>query len=156
MEKRALIAVAIAFAILLGYQFFFMQTEPQQVQQPKAVEKPASVAQPAPVAPGPSPIIPQERITSAEEKRIKVDTDLFSAVFSTKGATLAYYDLRKDQDKDGRNVQLLKSPGAEPPLAIGAKDDFGLSQADFRFVGRDLKLDKNNKSGVLVFEYSGS
>jgi YidC/Oxa1 family membrane protein insertase len=158
MEKRALIAVAIAFAILLGYQYFFMKTEPQKIlQQPKAEEKTAPpVSQPTPVAPGPSPAAPQEKIASAQEKRIRVDTDLFSAVFSTKGATLTHYELKKYKGKNGENVALLKSPSAEPPLAIGAKDDFGLANADFRFIGHDLKLDKNNKSGALVFEYSGS
>ncbi len=157
MEKRALIAVAIAFAILLGYQYFFMKTEPQKVQQqPKVEEKAVSSVQPSPAAAAPLNPVSQKRGVSAEEKEIKVDTELFSAVFTTRGATLKHYELKKYKDKDGKDVVLLKSPGVEPPLAIGSKDDFDLSNADFRFTGRNITLDKNNKSGSLLFEYSGS
>lgn len=157
MEKRALIAVAIAFAILLVYQYFFMPQTPLKVQtQPKVEEK----AVPSEPQPSPSNVASQtpalqRKAASPEEKEIRVETELYSAVFSTRGATLKHFELKKYKDKKGQDVVLLQSPGVAPPLAMGSKDDFNLSDASFRFTGRDVTLDKNNKTGSLFFEYSG-
>ncbi len=158
MEKRALIAVAIAFAILLGYQYFFVKPEPLKVQpQPKVEEKGApTIAQPSPVSPPPSTPVSQKKGVSAEEKEIKVETELYSAVFSTKGATLRKFELKKYKDKSGGDVLLLKGPGAEAPLAIGSTDSFNLSDAVFRVSGGDLMLGKDKKTGSLTFEYADS
>ncbi len=154
MEKRALIAVAIAFAILLVYQYLFIKPVPQKIQKQPQVEERGSaltpVTQPAPSA------VSQTKSVPAEEKEIKVETELYSAVFSTGGATLIHYELKKYKDKDGKDVVLLKSPGVEAPLAIGAKDNFELSDVNFNVAGHDMALDKNNKTGSLIFEYSGS
>lgn len=158
MEKRALIAVAIAFVILLGYQYFFIKAAPQKVQnQPKVEEKAVpAVPQTSPGAAASSITVPEKKAVRAEEKEIRVDTELYSAVFSTVGATLKHYEVRKYKDKEGKDVVLLKSPGVKPPLAMGSTDDFSLAEVNFRFSGGDVKLDKNNKSGSLLFEYDDS
>jgi len=158
MEKRALIAVAIAFAILLAYQYFFIKPVPQKDQnQPKVQEKAApSVHLPSPGTEVSSIPVSPEQGVSTGGKELRIETELYSAGFSTRGATLKHFELKKYKDKDGRDVVLLKSPGVEPPLAIGSKDDFNLSDVNFRSSGHDLTLDKNNRSGSLLFEYSGS
>jgi YidC/Oxa1 family membrane protein insertase len=160
MEKRALIAVAVSFAILLLYQYFFVKPEPQKVQQQPAVaekEKPAPAEpQPAPVpAPSPSSVSKPESVTS-KEKEIRIENELYSAIFTTRGATIKYYELKKYKDNEGKNVLLLRSPGIKPPLGIGTKDDLELSDVNFHITGHNLTLDKNNKSGSLVFEYADS
>jgi YidC/Oxa1 family membrane protein insertase len=158
MEKRALIAVAIAFVILLGYQYFFIKASPQKVQNQPSVEEKAVPAVPqTSAAPAESSVaVPEKKAVHAEEKEIRVDTELYSAVFSTAGATLKRYEVRKYKDKEGKDVVLLKSPGVLPPLAIGSTDAFSLAEVNFRPSGGDLKLDKNNNSGSLLFEYADS
>jgi YidC/Oxa1 family membrane protein insertase len=151
MEKRALIAVALAFAILFIYQYFFIKPAPQKVKKQAKIEE---KEKPAPVEPV-APLIKTKHIPS-EEKEIRVETELYLAVFTTQGATLKHYELKKYNDKDGKNVVLLDKPGIEPPLAIGSKDKFDLSNADFKVIGNDLKLGSDKKSGSLIFEYTDS
>ncbi|MEW6584112.1 MAG: membrane protein insertase YidC [Nitrospirota bacterium] len=153
MEKRALIAVAISFTILLVYQFFFAPKEQQPVVQPPATvqeqEKPAPSEPVQPALPMPKPA---EAL--AETREIKVDTELYSAVFSSLGATIKHYELKNYKDKDGKNVVLLKERGAVPPLGMGSKDDFDFANVNFSVTGRDLVLNKDAPSGSLTFEYS--
>lgn len=152
MEKKTLLAIALAFAVLLLYQYFFIKPEPQKVRkQAKVEEKEKSIPK------EPSEItIPKTKIISSEEKEIRVETDLYSAVFTTQGATLKHFELKKYKDKDGKNVVLLKSPGIEPPLGIGSKDDFNLSDVNFSVTGKDITLDKDKKSDSLIFAYADS
>jgi YidC/Oxa1 family membrane protein insertase len=151
MEKRALIAVAVAFAILVVYQYFFVKPAPHNIQKQPPVEQ-----KKLPPAPQASPaVVSQTKRVPSEERKIKVDTELYSAVFSNNGATLIHYELKKYKDKDGKDVVLLKSPGIEAPLAMGVKDNFDLSDTGFSVTGHDMTLDKDNKTGSLLFEYSG-
>jgi len=150
MEKRALIAVAISFVILFIYQYFFIKPEPQQVQKKTEVVK---KEEPAPEKPMEFSVPPK---STAEEKEIKVETEFYSAIFTTRGGTLKHYELKKYKDKDGKNVVLLKSPRLEPPLSIGSTDKFNLSDADFHTSGKDITLDKDKMSDSLIFEYADS
>ncbi|MEW6001448.1 MAG: membrane protein insertase YidC [Nitrospirota bacterium] len=153
MEKRTLLAIALAFAILLVYQYFFIKPETQKIRKPVKVEKKEEAKPVAPV----ERVIPE--IMPSEEKEIRIETDLYSAVFTTRGATLKHYELKKYKDKDGRNVMLLKAPVIEPPLATGSKDDFDLSEVSFNvhdYRGEGIKLGDDIKSASLTFEYANS
>lgn len=150
MEKRALIAIALAFIILILYQYVFLKPTPQQIQKKAPVEK---KEEPKPVKPAEF-IIPPKILS--EEKEIRVENDLYSAVFSTRGGTLKYYEIKKYKGKKGKNVILLTGQGMTPSLGIGSKVDFDISGVNFSVSGKDITLDKDNKSDTLVFEYSVS
>jgi YidC/Oxa1 family membrane protein insertase len=154
MEKRALIAVAISFTILLVYQFFLAPKESPQIQPPAHLEEKEKAA-PAKTN---EPAVPlsMPKSVSADAKEIKVETEFYTAVFSSIGGTIKHYELKAYKEKDGGNVVLLKEPGVIPPLGIGSKDDFNLAAANFSVAGSDLILNKNNPAGSLVFQYSGS
>jgi len=159
MEKRALIALALSFVILLIYQFLFVKPVPQKVpQQPKAVEQanPESALPEASSAPPQPAVMSHKQSISGAEKVIRVDTDLYSAVFSSQGATLQSFELKKYQDNDGKNVLLLKGPGTVAPLGIGSTENLELAEMNFHTTGHDLKIDSTNPSGTLVFEYADS
>lgn len=147
MEKRALIAVALAFIILFLYQQFFFRPQPQQISKKAEVTK---KVEPPPAKPVELPVTKK----ISEEKKIKIETDLYSAIFSTKGGTLRYYEIKKYKGKDGKNVVLLMTEGLMPPLAIGSQGEFNLADADFYTSGKDIKLNKEIASESLVFEYS--
>ncbi len=159
MEKRTLIALGLSFAILMIYQFLFVKPEPQKVpQQPKTVEQEKSGAplpESSPAAPS-SAVMAQKQKIPSEEKEVRVETELYSAVFSSKGAALQFYELKKYQDNAGKNVVLLGSPGAAAPLGIGSKEELELAEMNFHITGHDLKLDSTNPSGTLVFAYADS
>ncbi|NWF51855.1 MAG: membrane protein insertase YidC [Nitrospirae bacterium] len=147
MEKRALIAVALAFIILFLYQQFFYKPQPQQVQKKAEVTKKEE----------PPPIKPIETLLTkkaSQERKIKIETDLYSAIFTTKGGTLKYYEIKKYKDKEGKNIILLKTEGLIPPLAIGTQDNFNFVDADFYTGSKDIILTKDKISDSLVFEYS--
>jgi len=150
MEKRTLIAIALAFIILLLYQYFFIPPEPQKIQKRAKVEK---QKEPKPAKPAELPV--PQRIPS-EEKELYIETDLYSAVFTTRGGTIKYYELKKHKDKEGNNVVLLKVPGEVPALGIGSDEDFYLSSVNFYTSGKDVLLDKDRASGSLVYEYTDS
>jgi YidC/Oxa1 family membrane protein insertase len=164
MEKRALLAVALAFAILFAYQFFFVKPAPQKVQkQPAATEKEKVV--PAETRPSPVPTpqaapVSKVKALPFEEKEIKVETELYSAVFTSEGGTLKHFELKKYKDNEGRNVVLLKDGGLESPLAIGANNNFGLTDANFQVSlpggGNSISLDRNKPTGSVIFQYSAS
>jgi YidC/Oxa1 family membrane protein insertase len=152
MEKRALLAIALSFIILFLYQYFFIKPQPQKVKKEAKIEK---KEEPQPVKPLVE-IPAATKIIPSEEREIKVETELYTAVFTTKGGTLKYYELKNYKDKEGRNVVLLKKSSVRPPLGIGLKDDFALSDINFDVTGKNLKLNKYNKSGSFIFEYVDS
>jgi YidC/Oxa1 family membrane protein insertase len=154
MEKRALLAVALAFAVLLVYQYFFITPEPQKVQKPAQVEE---KQEPSPVQPAVSPpAITNSTLAPSQEKEIRVENELYAALLTNKGASIKHFELKHYKDKDGKNVALLKNPGGKPPLGIGVTDDLELSDIPFVIAGKDLALDNNNPSGSLIFEYAGN
>jgi YidC/Oxa1 family membrane protein insertase len=165
MEKRALLAVALAFAILIAYQFFFVKPAPQKFQkQPAATEKEGkgetaqTEAQPSPVPSPQAVAVSKAKALPSQEKEITVETELYSAVFTSEGGTLKHFELKKYKDNDGKNVVLLKDRGLEPPLAIGANNSFGLADANFQVSvpggGKDISLDSNMPAGSVIFKYS--
>jgi YidC/Oxa1 family membrane protein insertase len=163
MDKKTLLAIAIAFAIIFAYQVVvtkFIKPVPQKAQKQAQVqekEKP-----PVPVE------VPEHALTDvvepegipSEEKEIRVETELYSSIFTTRGATIKHYALKTYKDNEGNDVVLLKTPGGLPPLSIGSKDTFNLSHVNFDVSasdgGQDIVLDKNKNTGSLVFVYKGS
>ncbi len=155
MEKRAIVAIALSFLILFLYQHFFIKPQPQQIQKKGEVAK---KEEPAPVTPVTTVEHPLEKkiLPAFEEKDIKVETDLYSAIFTTRGGTLKHYEIKQYKDKAGNNVVLITGQSLPPPLSIGSKEDFNLSGVNFYTSGKDIKLGKDKKSDFLTFEYTGS
>ena len=160
MEKRTIIALGLSFIILLAYQFLFVKPDPQQVaQQPGEVTQ-EQQEQAAAKGPETAPALPLRETAAqelhAEETMVRVENELYTAVFSSRGATLHSYELKTHHDNGGHNVVLLTSPGAVAPLAIGSSADLELAKVNFHILGQDIRLDSANPSGTLVFLHSGS
>ena len=154
MENRTLLAIVLSVFVLIASQYFLAKQEPpvpQQKQPAATAEKTAEKKEEAAKA-VPAPVAVQT--PSAEEKEIKVENDLYRAVFSSLGGTVRYWEVKKFKDKIGKDVILLAKPGSLPALAVGSNTNFDLSRVNFSVSGGDLKLDGNNKSGTLVFEYA--
>jgi YidC/Oxa1 family membrane protein insertase len=150
MDTKTLLAIVLSIAVLIGYQYF-VSTQPQVVPPKTSAPKTEEAAKtaPSPVVAEPAPIVP-----SSEEKEIRVENDLYRAVFTSRGGTVKYWEIKPYKDKQGRDIVLLGKPGVLPALGIGSGSSFDLSRVNFSVSGDDLRLDGNNKSGSIVFAYS--
>lgn len=158
MEKRALIALGLSFVILLAYQFLFVPPEQKKgPEQPKAVEQKQTVPsnETSPASPF-GVVTVQKQETPSVGKLITVENELYSAVFSSKGATVQSYELKRYRDVGGKNVVLLRRPGIVSPMSIGSREDLELTEMPFQALGQDLKIDSTKPSGSIVFLYADS
>lgn len=158
MDSKALWAIVLSMLVLLTFQFFFAKQAPK-VQQPQPAQQAISnQAQPAPPAAGaPVPAVkPSESLKpSSVAKSIKVETEKYIADFTTAGAVPQSWVLKtfKEQQDKLKNVNILR-PDIPQALGIGWENEFRGSQLNFASGSNDLKLDKNNPKGTLVFEFS--
>lgn len=92
MEKRVWIAVLLSIAVMYGYSFLVSPPRSKTAQTQKPVQQQVSAVQGVTV----STVSPaQPPVVSAGTRDVVVETDLYSAVFSTNGATLKKLSLKK-------------------------------------------------------------
>ncbi|HPD56637.1 MAG TPA: membrane protein insertase YidC [Smithellaceae bacterium] len=98
MDKRTLLAIVLSVAVLLLYQMFF-------VKPPQPGQAPAPGTEPAKTETIAEQIVPQ-RVAAARKpvagkqqpaQDVKVETPLYTAVFSTRGASLKSFKLKNYQ-----------------------------------------------------------
>ena len=110
MDKKTLLAIVLSMAVLFVYQTFFMQkpvpppgqqTEQPATQDKVAKEKPGPaqtpVASTAPSGPSGQAILVAKTLPADDktpEKDIRVETALYSAAFTNKGASLKSFKLK--------------------------------------------------------------
>ena len=168
MDNRTILAITLSLVVLIGWSIIFRQ-EPvpqkqaaqQEVKERAAAEKPAEVkdlippvynevpaAQPAPA---PQPLL--------SEKEIIVETGLFTAVFTTRGATAKKWELNEKKYWDnGKPVQMVPENPMIPPLSIlldGEQSD--LPQKVSYTVSPEtdsIVLDDKKTQDTLTFTYS--
>ena len=160
MDKKTILAVSLSIIVLIVWTMLFPRKEaPREtavVSETATVKEPVKIAEVKKTAPAPQ--APLEIIPTANIKAndIIVDTDLYKAVFTTRGGTLKYWELKTHKIND-IPVILLKSPGVIPPLAVIFEGpDRNLPQ---RFVYETntnaISLSaQGKKQGELVFTYS--
>jgi YidC/Oxa1 family membrane protein insertase len=83
-----------------------------------------------------------------------VETPLYVAEFSTRGAVLTKWVLKKYTDSQGFPINLLKGTPEIKPMAAGRDTDFNLRSALFAVSGTDLNLSGGHPEGTLVFSYA--
>ena len=107
MERRALIALALSFAVFMAFMYYGEKTKrptaPSAVSQkavaPQAAPAPAS-APPAAVAPSTPPASrPVKAASTRPAKDVVVDTPSFKAVFTELGGRLKSFQLKKYKDR---------------------------------------------------------
>lgn len=161
MEKRVFLAIALSLLVLTLYQAYLAPPPPATTPAPAAVTDQQPAAQNAVVsgtsAPGTSgtgaPVVP----VSADARDIVVDTDSIRAVFSTQGAVLKHWHLKKHLDAYGKPLDLIPvqvPDSIAKPFSLITNDANVTAQmaaAVFQASTGDLSLGAN--SGVLSFDY---
>lgn len=129
MERRVLIAVLLSFLVLYGYQAMFPPppdpANPAPQQASKAATAPNAAA-PAPANPAPSVQgVPVELPPQQPAREVVVDNGHVRAVFTTRGAVIKSWQLKKYKDNSGRPYEVVAghAPADAPlPLTLGVDD----------------------------------
>ena len=127
MERRVLIAVLLSFVVLYGYQAMF-PVPPEPGQKPAEASKAASAPcapAPAPANPTPSVQGPAEALPGAPVRELVVESGDVRAVFTTRGAAVKSWQLKKYRDSSGRPYEMVAghAPADAPlPLSLGVDD----------------------------------
>jgi YidC/Oxa1 family membrane protein insertase len=165
MEKRVLLAVILSFAVVVGYQALFPPPKPEPKANPAAAASDsASTAQatppltssaaaaPAQAAPASEPVV-----ADTEERDVTFESDAVKAVFTTRGAALKSWRLKKYQDSARNPLELI--PNAVPlgtvrPFTLSVPDtatSAALAHALYKPSTTDLHV--TSAPATLSFEY---
>ena len=108
MDKRTLLAIVLSIIVLFVYQAFFVKPPQPTVPAPNQQATPGQQAQApaqqtaAPATPAPALQAAQVAMTPAStgtERDITVETPLYKAVFTTRGASLKSFQLKQYQTR---------------------------------------------------------
>ncbi len=128
MDKRAISAAVLSMAVLLGYQYFFLnpQLEAQRQARLEEARKAAALkaeqgaprrvggargAKPKPTQPAPVAILEPGRPSPAKD--IVVDTGVARIVLTTLGAGVKGLTLLRYKDSSGRFLDLVSDKGTQ-------------------------------------------
>jgi YidC/Oxa1 family membrane protein insertase len=174
MEKRVLLAIVLSFIVLYGYQAMFpppelpgptpqeqTQGQPAGPPQPAATGTPtANEGAPSPAAavePPAAPAGPQPLVADTAERDIVVENGSVRAVFSTRGAVIKSWRLKKYLNAAREPVELVPQDapaGAPKPFTLSV-DDAGVSKtlAEALYRPSATSLDVTGAEQKLTFEY---
>lgn len=150
MEKRTLIAIVLCILVIIFYNFFAPKVVPPR---PPTLGPGGQVQLQAPV-PGEVVEVPREEtpflpeIPIVESRDIVVETDLVKAIFTTQGARLKSYWLKKYDYE-------LVFPTRENryPLSLEIPGQPGLILENWQVDKERLILNENNQTEELNFTY---
>jgi YidC/Oxa1 family membrane protein insertase len=158
MEKRTLLAIALSILVLVAFSYFSPQQPVQRPAPPQVAQKEIQkeeIKEELPAVPADIPV-PSVAV-HVEEKEIHVETGLYSAVFTTRGATIKQWDLKEYPGKDEKPVSLTgEEEPLFPPLSIVLGDEPAefLTKRNYRADKDFIKLGQTNSSESLSFSYS--
>ncbi|WP_421901038.1 membrane protein insertase YidC [Maridesulfovibrio sp.] len=157
-NKRVILAVALSFAVLLGWQFLF----PPQPQQPAPAQQ-EQTAQPnqavdSNVAGPVSNQLPDpastSAIVSAKGTKLTVETPLYSAVINSQGGLLESFKLKKFKatiDADSPYVDMVGTNALnKAPMGLILNGIATWANGVWGYEGANLNLD-GDKLGTLIF-----
>jgi len=160
MEKRVFLAIVLSFGILAVYQTYIVPppappaaTSSPTPQAPSALTPPTAAPNAAPAVPPPVALV-----ADAAARDIVVDTDAIRAVFSTEGAALKSWRLKKYFDAQGEPLELVPEglpPSYSHPFTLATDNDAVstvLLSAKFR-PSAEGPLSLGSAPGTLSFEY---
>jgi YidC/Oxa1 family membrane protein insertase len=164
MEKKTILAFVLSLAVLILWSVLFapkpaQKTEPQTKEE-SVKAQPAQTASPQPAPAGQKLEKPADTTApSAEEKEVTVETPLYKAVFSSTGASIKSFLLKKyhlTTDPASPQVQLVHGQG--PALDV-LFDSAGRKDANpivYRVDENSLKLEAGAAPRELTFRATTS
>ena len=174
MDKKSILAIALSFAVLYIYQAFFVKPLPPPKKPAATQGQAATVADKGTnnvvasraatkINAAPAGIVSLQQRQGIDDKDIPLETDEYSAVFSTRGAALKSFQLKKYRtsiDKNAKLIELVKNRADLPaPLTVSfGGSDFNIpDNALYEARGAADAAQNPNEGGQLIFtlEYPG-
>ncbi len=124
MEKRLILAIVLSFLVLALYQMVFIKNKPQTPPEPQpqaqtqvpvqpAAPEPKAAEPPVPAEARPAEAQAFEQAEGGAEQQVLVDTSLYQAVWSNRGASLRSWKLKPHLDESKEGLELVSRRAAE-------------------------------------------
>ncbi len=167
MEKKLLLAIVLSFVVLFVWQAVFVKKTPPPEQAPESlteqVQRPAQKILPEQKpSPKETPVPEQvdfDATAETREQQIVIETSLYKAIWSNKGAVLKSWRLKEHLDEEGEPLELISGRSAAIdrfPFILSTDDpdfDILVNNALFSASNSELRL-HDGQSGEIRFEYS--
>ncbi len=180
MEKRVIVFLVLSLAIIFGYEYLLKElgllpeptisepAEPSTNDTPPASSaRPGSPPSSAPATKEAAPLKPSGGEVRVQEPRgapaatefIEVETDLYRAKFTTRGAALISWELKRYRSSSDEKslVQLVRQGGKfAEPLTVTAEDaaqSKELSEGIYKVEKDFTTLDQSHPTGHVTFYY---
>jgi YidC/Oxa1 family membrane protein insertase len=116
MEKRTLLAIFLSILVLMVFSYLTPQRPVKKKFTPQPVEEQKEIERQKPSQYEDIVIqVPAQEIS--QEKEVKIETDLYSAVLTTRGGTIKQWELKNFIEKDKR-ITLVSPDAPIPPISI--------------------------------------
>jgi YidC/Oxa1 family membrane protein insertase len=160
MEKRAFIAVGLSIAVFYLFSVLFspdkQKVEPSSLSPSSVANNEATKTQQLSIPQNSAPVSDQSLPSRAPQKDITVDTDLYKAVFSSRGASLKSMTLKNYREENTPSAQKVTLENdADPNRLSFSTRATGFNLPDNTLFTPDsdgLKIEKN-VSKQLTFNY---
>ena len=172
MEKRVIVAIVLSILVLVVWQAVFVKSPPRNPAAEQAVQNPAPVTIPmektvlpgqkkAPAGPVPAPVKAEDltAVQAQGEEEVKVETPLYTAVWSNKGGVLKSWKLKEHKNEKKEDLDLIPLQAAAAgrfPFSLWT-EDAALSEtannANFKTQPGKALLAAGEKSEIK-FEYA--
>ena len=156
MEKRALLAIVLSIAVL--YIFSFLN--PPETKNVPVQSKTATIT-PAPAITVPalqptSDLKPTSTLNVAKQKDVTVDTDLYTAVFTSRGAALKSVTLKKYREQNTPTARPVTLGDASDPVVMTfmtRAPEFNLPEGAFFLADTNSVSVAGSDKKQLIFTY---
>ena len=157
MEKRTLLAVALAIIVLVLYHYLVPTPKPPQIEKEKKEEVVKEKETPSKDK---APVKEKKPVSLGvvEEKLIHIETELYKAVLTNKGAAIKSWELKKYTDNDKKPVQLLRTEDPSVlPLSIfpgpSLEQGEGILKGNYKVDKEKVILSKDMEKETISFFY---
>lgn len=165
MEKRLLVAIVLSFLVILLWQTLFIKKPlPEEaflLESTETGETSEEMSQTI-VQPPPEPVLSKESIAPVSEssqEEIHIDTSLYHAVWSNKGAALKSWVLKEHMDENKEPIELISLQSEESstyPFFLRTEDsvfDDLVNSSLYSFSTSRIDLTEG-EAGELRFEFA--
>jgi YidC/Oxa1 family membrane protein insertase len=160
-NTRTFLAILLSFIVVFAYQYYFgknQEAQKQEQAQTQPVQQQAVTPAVAPGAPSVKALSPAVKAAPAA-KDIRIETPLYTAVFSTRGGALKSFKLKEYKatlEEGSPLIEMIQvQDGSELPLATGFTDSSLNLGADVMYEAdrKELDLVRDARPGKIVFSF---
>jgi len=154
-SSRLIAFIILSGIILFAYNLLF-PVKPKQIQQTSEEKTAVTATQTLKSTPESLKITPlnkETKISNPEEKFYEIENDLVKIKFSTIGAVIKSYELKKYSDSKEENkktnLELIPNKTSNTYMALYSQE-FNINNDEWNYAGTE----KNNENTKIIFKYN--